>query len=153
MSTFFDEFIRSQGKPIEHKGQTVHIAHKVSVAPGTVLRFNRLRAARSPVQGMRITAKGCELEVAGTKGKQFVLWADTAPVEVDVNIKSAKSGKSEVSCVNVWRDAKHGSTFQGMNYSGIMVEPQGNSYTLRCSDGVGPADFSDLVVRITVEGL
>jgi hypothetical protein len=37
---------------------------------------------------------------------------------------------------------------QGVNNAGMLVELHDDGVRLRCSDGWGPADFTDLVVRL-----
>ena len=146
--TFSDRFIESQGQPILHDGQEVHLAFSLPVESGTTIQLRWITSAPSPVQGIRVIGKNCELEAVGQRSKQFVLWNDTAPEVTQIVCVRAKAG-SNLRLINVWRDEKFGSTFHGMNYSGMLVKPsEDGGFLLHCSDGWGPPDFQDLVVGI-----
>lgn len=151
MTDFRDRFIESQGKPILHDGQEIHLAYPLPVRNGEVLRMVFLDSTPQPVQGLRLIAKNCELEAVGQRAKQFVLWADTVTEHAEIRPVKVKSG-AQIRLMNVWRDEKFGSTLHGLNFSGMRLELQSNdTFVLHCSDGWGPPSFDDLVVRVTHE--
>lgn len=132
-----------------YEGAEVHLAFAQPAQAGDTIRVSIIESTPAPVQGMRVIAKNCELQAMGQRAKQFVLWADTAPEFTDITPVKVKPG-AEVRLMNVWRDEKYGSTLHGLNYSGIQLDSRPNgSVMLRCSDGWGPPDFSDLVVVVT----
>jgi hypothetical protein len=99
---------------------------------------------------LSLAQRGAKLEVEGHRMPDVVIWADTAPRNVQVKVARLK-GTSDVVLWNVWRDAKYGTMLYGINNSAIEVDAQDDGTTiLRCSDGwLGP-DFDDLVLAIKV---
>jgi hypothetical protein len=147
MTDFYSMFLASNGKPISVDGRLVHLAYRRPISKGWHGHIVFESSSQGPVQGLRLTLKRGRLRVADTEGQQIVLWRDTAPTEVPLTVSSAPRG-AELVVVNVWRDAKHGTTMQGVNNAGMLVELHDDGVRLRCSDGWGPADFTDLVVRL-----
>ena len=145
---FRDRFVESQGKPVEFEGRTIQLAHRVAVTSGERLLLRIHHFVDTPLQGLRIAAKGCQVAAVEQTGTQFVVWTDVAPERTELEVVKAKAG-AELVFLNVWRDERFGSTMQGMNYAAMKVDGDPNSsVVLRCSDGVGPPAFDDLVVSI-----
>jgi hypothetical protein len=147
---FTKAFMESNGEPISYQGRTLRDAYELSVTEGERLEIAFERATPSPVQGIGIgaNAKGVQLETNDQKGKQFVLWADTAPPRVEILVRKAKPN-TPLRIWNVWRDEKYGMTMYGVNAAAIEVCDQSDgSVLLRCSDGWKGPDFEDLHVAV-----
>jgi hypothetical protein len=146
MPEFESMFMQSKGKPIEYNGRTLVMADRFPT-PG-------IRAIRTVFeecngrwrQGVRLKCNG-EFRVDGQAihGKGgFVLWHDTAPSSVEIELV----GKvPEVTVYNVW-DVGDGTIQVGHNGAAMIVEEIPNGRRYRCNDGEADDDFDDLIFRI-----
>ncbi len=101
-------------------------------------------------QGLRLKVRGGSLLVNGVTLSDAVIWEDTAPDIVEVNVRWGRGAARSLRASNVWcvGEVQHAWT----GNAGMRVSQLGESeIELRCSDGEGPADFTNLVVRLTVE--
>jgi hypothetical protein len=145
---FQSEFAR--GEPIQFEGRTLWSAHWADVARDQQVVVSFERFTDKPVQGLMVAGRkrSLQLEVAGRRADQFVLWTDTAPREVSVRVVKAAPG-DQLGFWNVWRDEKHDSLMYGLNAAAIHVSREADgSVLLNCSDGWRGPDFEDLVVRL-----
>jgi len=76
----------------------------------------------------------------------ITLWSDTSPVEVELMVLGAGARRLEVW--NAWDLG--GLETAWLGNAGMIVEPSERHLALHCSDGLGPASFTDLQVRISV---
>ena len=93
-----------------------------------------------------------ELAINAHRGRQFILWRDTAPRQVDVEIvKAGRDGT--LVLMNAWQDEKYCTTMYGLNWCGMDVRAERDgSLRIDCSDGYGiEPSFGDLVVRVIHE--
>lgn len=114
-------------------------AVRVSFASGT----------ESPVQGVQVRMRGGTLEADGAEGKDLVLWRDTAPTAVTVNIRRRGRGEPSLKLWNVWRGG--GDVTQAWLGNGAIQvdgDPSADSFRLLCSDGHGDPNFEDLVLDV-----
>jgi hypothetical protein len=102
MSSFGAEFAGNRGRPLIVNGDTVVQMIRRSINPGTRIRIVWRRAIETPVQGIRIKVRKGKLLLGDQELEEFVLWRDTAPVEVVFTYRSKKPG--EVLIWNCWRD-------------------------------------------------
>lgn len=86
----------------------------------------------------------------GVEAKHLTLWRDTAPRELLVSV--AKKGNAKLRIWNIWREpaGSYEITQAWLGNAGMRIESsgEGNETILRCSDGVGPVDFDDLIVSV-----
>lgn len=109
-----------------------------------------MAAKLSPVQGLHLKIRGGALEANGVEATNMVLWRDTAAVIVDVKVRPT-SGTPSLKLWNIWRvNSDVVQAWVGNSAMRIEEGQDSNSMVLRCSDGEGPADFDDLVVRLMV---
>ncbi|KRA67188.1 hypothetical protein ASD89_02960 [Caulobacter sp. Root656] len=112
-----------------------------------VLEFRR--GVATPVQGLAIKLEGGILCANDVEARHLTLWLDTAPKEVCLLITKKKK-KARLMIWNIWRDTIDGRdiTQAWLGNSGMRIElsGEGNETILRCSDGVGPVNFDDLIV-------
>lgn len=99
-------------------------------------------------QGMRMsldTKKGM-LAVDGEEIRELVLWVETAPPRPIVVVPQSRLRPQVLAVWNVCKRTSGCDAWIGN--CGMLVEEAGPNLTLRCSDGVGPPNFEDLVVEI-----
>src|SRR5437016_7001316 len=120
MATFAQEFARNKGQPIQYGDRTLVLSYVMAVERGDIVRLVFDHYVKSPVQGIRVSAreKSCFLESAGERSRDFVFWTDTAPREVSLKVAKGTNG-CHLVIWNVWRDEKHGTTMYGLNNAAI----------------------------------
>jgi hypothetical protein len=154
MPDFMPLFVASRGKPIDFEGQLLHSALHLALAPSSRIHILFESSATRPVQGLSISAERPKhrLGIAGMSARHFVLWRDTAPRHVEVELPRARQPVL-IAIHNVWRDEKYGTTMYGTNAAAMRVtEERVGKWLLECSDGWGTdAHFGDLVVRVVLE--
>ena len=136
----------SHGAAIRVHGQTVHLSYVLEFpAPGTfTVRFvscsTRIR------QALRLAVKGGRLLVNGRSLANVVLWQDTAPRAVTVQVVPTHRNCT-VHFWNAWAEGKQIKQ-PWLGNGGMLVKPEPTGLRLECSAGVGAPDFRDLIVRI-----
>jgi len=148
MQTLRDLFDIAGRGPIHFEGRELRASLVFDVTKNDKVNLRFQRATDSPVQGLGVECRKCELRIANTVAKNLALWTDTAPKEVLLEVVRAKPGAT-ITIFNQWRDEKYGSTMYHLNNAAIEVVAQADgSVLLRCSDGWGEPDFDDLVVSL-----
>jgi hypothetical protein len=148
METFSDTFIRTKGAPIDWHGKQIFpmFSRELSAREST-MRITRLSQHNSVAQGLRVKLDKGELVVYDRRLTDIVLWADTNPREVEIRVPNAPT---LLKVWNVWRVRVHTHELMQawVGNAGILIDDQNGVVSLFCSDGIGPPDFSDLVVKI-----
>ena len=140
--TLAARFAEADGPEIEIDGKVLCQVWRDDVT-GERLRVDRRHATTARRQGLVVEAD-VDLSVAGRVAHRLVLWADTSPESVEIEV----AGPTEIRVWNVWSDGE--MTHAWLGWSSIQVETDGESTTLTCSDGHrSDADGPDLVVAIT----
>jgi hypothetical protein len=143
-----EEFVANGGNPIAFTDRVLHWTYYIPVASGTVVEIRFRDFARVPVQGLAIDCDDCVAEVVGTRSRKFQLWTDSAPERILMKVIEARPG-ARLAIFNTWTDAEHVTTLYRLNNAAILPSINADgSVTLGCSDGVGPPEFSDLVVDL-----
>ncbi len=114
-----------------------------------------MSSVSAPFQGLRLNAKERAFIVNGTLvPKEVLLWRDKQPSIVQINLKPKRGNQGTLKIWNIWLQGISGGEFINawQGNSGMRVEESsdGKELLFRCSDGIGPVDFSDLVVKITL---
>lgn len=146
MKTLAELLAESRGAPIEHEGRQVHglVRHSLAVPATLVVEF--VRWAPGTRQALNLKVDRGSLTIDGRQARAFVLWNDTAPTRVVVDVR-AEGSSCVVKMWNSWQDER-GVEHAWIGNCGMVVEVGDGGLSLRCSDGVGGPDFDDLVVRI-----
>lgn len=98
-------------------------------------------------QGLRIKIRGGSLTVDGVTATEFVLWRDTAPDMVEVEVAWKSTGTRSLRIWNCWEH--NGVMHAWMGNAGMRVDDDcEGGIRLRCSDGEGEPDFTDLVAEV-----
>jgi hypothetical protein len=146
MPAFDKMFAATKEEFIEYEGKRLFQADRMPLNGAVALRVH-LEAANSEWrQGIRLKCEG-RFRVNGQTipGKGgFVLWHDTAPPTVEVEVLG---NVAEILVYNVW-DVGDGTIHSWHNGAAMIVEelPDGRRY--RCNDGEPDDDFDDLVFRV-----
>jgi len=137
-------FTESKGQPIELDGKILQMVDRVPVRDGQEIRIVFESASPERRQGISLTVRG-ELEVNGhTIRKEVVLWVDTAPTEVILQVRTKQH---EVLVKNVW-DRGDGVMDSWHAQAAMIVETCGAVRRYRCNDGRNNLDFEDIVFTL-----
>lgn len=142
---FEEYFNKSEGKPFVYNGKEVIMSDRIQLSARKVaLKVNFVTTASEWKQGIVFQTKG-EFEINNQKiPAKIVLWEDTAPMELQLLIKS----KDKVLFVyNVW-DTGDGTMHYGHNGAAMCIEKESSSILYYCNDGHPDDDFSDLIFKI-----
>jgi hypothetical protein len=148
MPDLSERFIETDAKSIDVDGRTVVQMYEREVTDGTTVDVEFLRTAGDRVQGLNFSLTDGVLVVEGERIRDLVLYTDTAPRHV--RLICLTGGPATLQGWNSWR-AESGEDRDDawIGEAGIAVDDQGSDEVLlRCSDGIGPLDFDDLVVRL-----
>ncbi len=144
MNDLAEEFQLSDSDIVTWEGRTVRAVFRLQVTDGDRLRVNRLTVNRDRPQVLKLAIAEGELEVNGVRAETIALWSTTSPRDVAVDVHAP-----EATTVDIWNGWEYGGVGQAwVGNAGLVAQPVDGGYTLQCSDGVGPVDFTDLVVRI-----
>ena len=141
-----DQFLASGGTPIQVDGNLVHAGYTVENLQSCEFSVSMARGSRWPqALCVAIVTRAGVLEVNGERSKRFALWTVSAPSLFEVAVRT----RSRVD-LRLWNAWRIGSSVEhaGTDNSGMLVERDGDEVILRCSDGYGAIDFTDLVVSI-----
>lgn len=128
-------------------GQPVLKMDALPLAAGTawVLEFESAKSTWR--QGVFVATDG-ELEVEGTRGDRFVLWADTAPPSVTITCRATRSGRLII--YNVWNSGRGIAEKESQRAtSGMLREDLGDgAFRYRCQDVAPEPVFDRLTFRL-----
>jgi hypothetical protein len=138
-------------RSIEWQGLRVHGAYEI-ISPSTKMAIEFVSAVQKPVQGLEIKAEGAILLVNGQAEKRIRLWHDTAPSKLTIEVKPKGRKPPALMLWNVWREnaGTHQITHAWLRNAGMLVHESSDrrAFRFECSDGVGEAEFSDLVFEV-----
>lgn len=118
----------------------VHI-HPVSVGEGVDVR-----------QGIAVgtTDRKLELQSNQIESRSFVFWHEDRDRESIVQFAKRSDEILRMTLWNVWLGPQD-SIRAWTGNAGILVSGDASCFTMRCSSGLGPIDFSNQVVEVEVE--
>ncbi len=148
-----DIFAAAQVPQIEWEGAPAYAIYEITQpTENVVVEF--LNATAAPVQGLTLKVKGGVLIVNGVEATEMLLWHDTAPAHVSVQVRPEYGKKVTLKLWNIWRGNMGGAdvTQAWLGNSGMRIErsTDGKELLLRCSDGEGPINFGDLEARVVL---
>ena len=79
-----ERFAKDRGAPQDVCGVTVHNIFRRPLNADHIIRVRRLHASAIPVQGLRLKIDGGFFFINGQQLKDTVLWADSAPAELEM---------------------------------------------------------------------
>ncbi|WP_162940313.1 hypothetical protein [Gryllotalpicola protaetiae] len=140
-------FAEQQKHQIDWHGPLYSLYELPTDTSRMTIRFRS--AIPHPPQGFRLRIRGGALGIESTRTDDVVLWQDTAPNEIRVQIAwESKQGRS-LRIWNTWR--VNGVTQAWLLNAAMRVDLDDRGVLrFRCSDGVGAPDFSDLVAEVEI---
>lgn len=133
---------------VDPSGREVVKIEALAVEPGQTITLSFEQVQSPWRQGVWLATEGM-LEVGDSKAAQFVLWADTAPPEVQIRCEQTDG---LLRFYNVWDSGRKRGPFESQSHtSGMVVEElEDGSRRYGCNDiGLEP-DFRKLVFRVSV---
>lgn len=149
-TTLAERFAKSRGEPQDVGGTLVHNIYRRLVAAGEALRVRRIRAVAAPVQGLRVKVDKGTMTVNGRELQDVVLWADSAPSEVELVCHTGKHATGELRVWNCWKE-RDGVMQAWLGDAGMTIEDGRERVGIRCSDGTHPFEPSDFEVELLFE--
>lgn len=141
--TLADQFERAGSEVIHLDDLEVRAVARFPVRDGARLRVHRLGCSRARRQALKLMANEGTLETNGKRAAAVTLWSNTAPRETLVIVHGSRV------TLDIWNAWMYGGVEHSwLGNAGMILEGSERGYTIRCSDGVGPVDFDDLVVAI-----
>ena len=147
-TTLGEQFLRGGTDTISHRGRIVKAMVRIPVTDGAEVVVRRRAVSSTRPQALKLAVNRGELEVNGRRAGAVALWSTTSPDTVSLRVHGAEATTLEVW--NAW--SMGGVDCSWIGNAGMVTKTTAAGTVLRCSDGVGPADFTDLEVEITVVG-
>ncbi len=145
--TLAELFESERTDTVNHRGRIVKAIVRIPVRDGARVTVTRRQVAPERPQGLKLALNSGVLDVDGTRAPAVALWSTTSPPEVTLYVRGAEARTLEVW--NCWSMGGVDSAWIGN--AGIVTKTTPTGLILRCSDGIGPADFCDLEAEIAVE--
>ena len=146
MTTLSEAFAEAGSDTITHRGRVVKALVRLPVRDGSTVAVKRLFACDDRPQGLKLAVDEGLLAINDVEASSVVLWTTTAPDEVTLTVSGAATSLEVWNC---W--SMGGVDTSWVGNAGIVTKTTANGMVLRCSDGIGEADFSDLEVELAVE--
>lgn len=148
MADLSELFAEQQSNVIDLGGTPTYGLIEFDDVPAQI-RLTLVAAKGNPSQGVQLRIRRGTLLINGHELTDAVLWHDSAPSNVIIDIRATGRAKPELKLWNVWRGGLD-VTQAWLGNSAIQIEgdPASGSFRLHCSDGQGEPDFSDLVVEV-----
>lgn len=145
MPSFEEAFLVSKGQPVKFEGRVIQMVDRIPLKGPTQVRLFFESAKSNWRQGVHFSTVG-NFEVNGLKlEKAVLLWEDTAPSEVLIQINSM-DGLLLVK--NVW-DVGDGVVHSWHNGAAMIVEECVSMRRYYCNDGFPDDDFDDLIFSVS----
>lgn len=149
--TLAELFERGRTDTVHHQGRIVRAVAHLPASDGDRVTVRFLHVGDSRPQGLKLAVDHGELEVNGQRGAAVVLWASACPPEVELVVHGEAA--SMLDAWNCWSLGGVDTAWignAGMVTRSISAPDARTAVNIRCSDGVGIADFDDLEVEIIV---
>ena len=143
--TLTERFDAAGGQRVEHGDRLVKQLHRLQVKDGERLDVRFVSTNSERVQTLSLSVDGGGLEIAGEVNADVLLREDTAPETTSVICRTG--GRATLDVWNGWIGS-HDANHAWIGNSGMIIEGDEEHVRLRCSDGVGEVDFTNLVVEL-----
>jgi len=131
---------------ISYRGRVVRALVRIPVKDGSLVKVKRESVNSPRLQALKISVNKGAVDINGHREPVISLWSHTSPEEVEFTVRGR-----EVSVLEVWNAWSMGGVDTSwIGNSGIVTKTSAKGQLLQCSDGIGPATFSDLVATIEV---
>lgn len=147
MTTISEMFQEAGSDTVTHRGRVVKALVRIPVRDGATITVRRRRASPDRPQGLKLGLDTGVLDVNGHQAQSVVLWTSSSPDEVVLTVHGERA--TSIDVWNCWSMGGVDSAWVGN--AGIVTKTTATGMILRCSDGIGPSEFSDLEAEITVD--
>ena len=138
-------FLESKGKPVLLNGTKIQLVDEIEICSNATLIVQFREVNSSWRQGISFDTKGTFRVNGQTIKNGLILWQDTAPTVVKLEIASR-------NCIlkvhNVW-DVGDGIVHAWHNGAGMVVSKSESSREYCCNDGFDDEDFNELKFAIS----
>ncbi|GAB4586298.1 tetratricopeptide repeat protein [Nocardia sp. IFM 10818] len=138
-------------EPVTWNGAKVYPVHQVIVglSPTTVTLNLRAAAPRRGVRslGMGMGVEGGHVLLNGRQLTGVDVWTDAMTGGIELRVCPTES-EAAISLTPVWVDDTDAVLSWSGNY-GMLITRERSRTVLHCSTGVGPPDFTELVVELS----
>jgi hypothetical protein len=143
ISELLDE---SGSDTISYRGRVVRALVRLPVKDGSVVTVQRESVSSPRPQAIKFSVNKGAIDINGYREPVIALWSHTSPEEVQLTVRG-----NDASVLEVWNAWSMGGVDTSwIGNSGIVTKASSSGQLLQCSDGIGQATFSDLVVSIEV---
>lgn len=149
MISFENLFKKHNGQKIIYHSKELILIDRIAIEKRQKVKIVFKEANSEWRQGVVIETKGT-FEVAGKSIKNSViLWYDSAPTEVSLDVNSKNN---EIIIYNVW-DVGNGTVHYWHNGAAMWVQQIDDDLRLyHCNDGHPDDDLNDLIFTLSVNG-
>ena len=145
--TISELLTESGSDTISYRGRVVRALVRIPVNDGSLVRVRRESISSPRLQALKISVNKGAVDINGYRDPVVALWGHTSPKEVELTVRGR-----DVSVLEVWNAWSMGGVDTSwIGNSGIVTKASASGQLLQCSDGIGQATFSDLVVTIEVD--
>jgi len=149
MVNFESLFLQSKGQKIEYNSKDLVLMDRIAV-PGACTIKIMFEAVNSDWrQAVVLNTKGTFLVAGQTIRNSVILWEDTAPNEVTIEVITKSK---ELVIYNAW-DVGNGTTHYWHNGAAMWIEALGATKRYHCNDGYPDDDLNDLIFTLSVDSL
>lgn len=146
MTTLSELFVEAGTDTISHRGRVVKALVRLPVRDGSVITIRRTHASAARPQALKLALDAGLLTVNDKQAPALALWSTTSPDTVEIGVSG--DGAASVEIWNAW--SMGGVETEWIGNAGMVTRTTNAGLILRCSDGIGPADFSDLEVDVSI---
>jgi hypothetical protein len=139
-------FQQSLGAPINVDGRELYAVLNKKSEGLKAIQIRRISSSTIPVPGLCLQGNGVQFLVNNQILKDVVLWTDTSPDFVKVNIVSGKKN-GEIKIWNCWRDSL-GVTQAWLGNAAMNVEEKSGVLKVSCNSGPNELKFMDLIFEL-----
>lgn len=133
-------------RPVTVNGQKAYASLRLAVSDGDKITVRRLGASTVRAQAIKMKLDRGDLRANGIIVGTAALWSHTAPNVASLTVLGKRA--KQLTIWNAWSHEGVDSSWVGN--AGMTATKRKNGVLLRCSDGVGKVNFSDLEVEISI---
>lgn len=130
------------------QSSTIYSYVRFSINPGDAIRLTRVTSSPSRAQALKLELDKGELRANGVLMETAAVWSHSSPSEVTLEVVGKRARSIDIW--NAW--SLGGVETSWLGNSAMTVTSEGSTHVLSCSDGVGPVNFDDLVIKLDLAG-
>lgn len=146
MTTLGELFASQNTDTVHHRGRIVKAVVRIPVTDACTVTVIRHQVTPERPQCLKLGLNSGVLDVNGHRAPTVALWSTTSPETVTLTVRGENA--TALEAWNAWSMGGVDNAWVGN--AGIVTKSTAAGTILRCSDGVGEPDFSDLEIEIQV---